>query len=64
MILHVSRDPSKGWSGTIEHDGEVVVRSRTPEPRLGCAIRSLMNSLQQKWGQPDIDELYINLENW
>lgn len=64
MMLSLSHDPLKGWSGVIEHEGDVVIRSRTPEPRLGCAIRTLMNGLQHKWGPPDMSELTINLENW
>jgi hypothetical protein len=64
MILNLTRDPQRGWEGTIENDGVVVVRSRLPEPRIGCAIRTLLNTLQHQYGQPDMQSITINLENW
>jgi hypothetical protein len=61
MEIIVKKLDKKKYSATLYIDGEMFTSS--VEPRAGCAIRTVLNYLQLKFGEPE-GELSITINGW
>lgn len=62
MKLIVTKQPDRRWLAVVYDDADVLCSS-LPEQRLGCAVRSALNTLQRMY-PPTLAELVIDLEEW
>lgn len=62
--LEASRIPGRGWITVIyDDDNSVILENTYPEQRIGCAIRTALNKLQNI-APPSSDSFVMSLEDW
>jgi hypothetical protein len=52
------------WYARVEQDGVPVAESHTGEPRVGCAIRQVMNKVQVMYGDPADGTVTLTVDDW
>jgi hypothetical protein len=63
MNIVVTQKGTKWYAQVIEY-GSVVVESHTGEPRVGCAIRQVLNKLQITYGLPSTTQVNLTIDGW
>jgi len=63
MNIVVTQKGTKWYAQVFEY-GSVVVESHTGEPRVGCAIRQVLNKLQITYGLPSTTQVNLTIDGW
>lgn len=63
MKIIVNQKGTK-WYAQIIENGSVVVESHTGEPRVGCAVRQVLNKLQVTYGLPSDTKVSLTIDEW